>query len=199
MLLPVIPNGVAVPDEPPTAAERGYALCLGRICPEKGYHLAVEAAARVGVPLVIAGQLFPYEAHERYWATELAPRLGRGRARFIGPVAGAAKARLLAGARCLVVPSVAEETSSLVAMEAAAVGTPVVAFRRGALPEVVVDRRTGWLCDDVEGLAAGIARATAIDRAACWAEARARFDVRAMRAAYLTCYRALRAGTDRSR
>jgi len=193
-LLPVVPNGVAVPDHPPAARPRGYALCLGRVCPEKGYHLAADAAARAGVPLVIAGQLFPYEAHQRFWAEELAPRLGRGRARFVGPVAGAAKARLLAGARCLVVPSLAEETSSLVAMEAAAAGTPVVAFRRGALPEVVVDGRTGWLCDDVPGLADAIGRASMIDRAACWAEARARFDERGMSARYLACYEAIAVG-----
>ncbi|GJG86040.1 glycosyl transferase family 1 [Gemmatimonadetes bacterium T265] len=192
-LLPPIPNGVPVPDHPPAALPRDYALCLGRICPEKGYHLAVDAAARAGVPLVIAGQLFPYETHQQYWAEELAPRVGRGRARFVGPVAGAAKARLLAGARCLVVPSLAEETSSLVAMEAAAAGTPVVAFRRGALPEIVVDGRTGYLCDDAAALAAGIARAGAIDRGACWAEARARFDERQMGARYLARYVALAA------
>ncbi|MDQ6925733.1 MAG: glycosyltransferase, partial [Candidatus Eremiobacteraeota bacterium] len=61
VLLPVIPNGVPVPAHAPAQRSRDYALCLGRICPEKGYHLAIDAAARAGVPLIIAGELFRYE------------------------------------------------------------------------------------------------------------------------------------------
>jgi glycosyltransferase involved in cell wall biosynthesis len=198
-LLPPVPNGVPVPDAaPPGRRPRGpgagYALCLGRVCPEKGFHLAAEAAERAGVRLVVAGQLYPYAEHVRYWEEELRPRLRRGRARFVGTVDPERKRRLLAGARCLVVPSLAEETSSLVSMEAAAAGTPVVALRRGALPEVVADGRTGWLADDAAGLAEGIGRSGAIDRAACWAEARARFDERAMAARYLGVYARLAAG-----
>ncbi len=67
------PNGVALAAA--RHAKRPFALTLGRICPEKGVHLAIEAAKRAGIPLLIAGEVFPYEAHRRYFAEEVQPRL----------------------------------------------------------------------------------------------------------------------------
>ena len=64
-------------------AKRRFALLLARICPEKGVHLAMDAAKRAGIPLLIAGEMFPYTAHHRYFAEEVEPRLDRWR-RFIG-------------------------------------------------------------------------------------------------------------------
>ncbi len=129
----VIENGVPVERYEPAAAKASFALALGRICPEKGFELALGAARAAGLPLVLAGEVFPYEAHHRYAAEVMSPLLDEDR-RWIGPVAGARKRRLLAEARCLVVTSVVAETSSLVAMEALSSGSPVVALRRGALP-----------------------------------------------------------------
>jgi glycosyltransferase involved in cell wall biosynthesis len=134
-LLPPIENGVPVGQAAPVT-KRTFALMLTRICPEKGVHVAIDAAKRAGVPLLIAGALFPYEAHQRYFASEIVPRLDRLR-RFIGPIGGARKRRLLAAARCLLVPSLVAETSSLVAREASAAGTPVVAFESGAMNQTV--------------------------------------------------------------
>ena len=118
------------------------------------------------------------------------PRLDRRR-RYLGPVGFIRKRRLLAAARCLLVPSLVAETSSLVAMEAAACGTPVIAFRSGALPEVVEDGRTGFLVDDVDGMAEAIRRVDRIDPAACREAARRRFSNRRMAAAYLDRYQML--------
>jgi glycosyltransferase involved in cell wall biosynthesis len=91
----------------------------------------------------------------------------------------------------LLVPSLAPETSSLAAMEALASGTPVIAFRAGALPEIVDDGRTGFLVDGVASMADAIARASAIDPATCRAAAEARFASDAMIAGYFRLYDAI--------
>src|SRR5690606_19105185 len=74
-LLPDICNGVAFDSLPVATARRNVALSLGRICPEKTFHEALEASERAGVPFLLAGQVFPYEEHERYFREQIAPRL----------------------------------------------------------------------------------------------------------------------------
>ncbi len=180
-----IENGVELP--PPGRRKRRYALALGRICPEKGFDDALDAAHAARVPFLMAGTVFPYPYHEAHFREAILPRLDRRR-RFIGPVAGAAKQRLLAEAACLLLPTKARETSSLVAMEALAAGTPVIAYPSGALPEIVEHGRTGFLVEGVDGLAAAIARAGEIDPEACREAARARFSAGRMIARYMARY-----------
>ena len=103
----------------------------------------------------------------------------------------AAKRRLLAGARCLLLPSLAAETSSLAAMEALACGTPVVAYPAGALPEIVEEGRTGFLVEDEEGLARAIGQAAGLDPEVCRETARRRFPLERMTGRYLELYHAL--------
>ena len=185
--LPPIANGVDTKTLAARHARRGFVLFLGRICPEKGAHLAIAAARSAEVPLIIAGQVFRYEAHERYFADEIAPHLGPA-CRFVGALALARKRRFLSAARCLVVPSQAAETSSLVAVEALACGTPVVAFRNGALPEIIADGRTGYLVDTPDEMAEAIRAAHLIDGDECRREADARFSLERMTTAYLDRY-----------
>jgi CelD/BcsL family acetyltransferase involved in cellulose biosynthesis/glycosyltransferase involved in cell wall biosynthesis len=186
-VLPPITNGVDLDVLRPRASPREDAVVLGRICREKGQHLALEAASRAHVSLVLAGKVFAFDDHERYFAEEIVPRLD-DRRRFVGPVTGGRKVRLLAGARCLVVPSVIEETSSLVAMEALACGTPVVAFRRGALAELVEHGVTGFLVDGVTELAAALRAVSSLDRARCRAAAEQRCARERMCVEYLRRY-----------
>jgi glycosyltransferase involved in cell wall biosynthesis len=189
-LLPDVPNGVAVESLAARHAKRRFALALGRICPEKGFHIALDAAKRAGVPLLLAGQTFPYEAHETYFAREIAPRLGGSR-RFIGPIGLARKRRLLSAARCLLLPSLAPETSSLVAMEALACGTPVIAFPAGALPEIVEHGRTGFIVRNEREMAEAIHAATVIEPEVCRAAARQRFSLERTVERHFAVYRDL--------
>ena len=100
MVLPFIGNGVDLRDLGASVRKRGYVLALGRICPEKGFHVAIDAAVQAGLPLLIAGKVFPYPSHEEYFRSELLPRIDGRRVRLVGPVFGARKRRLLAGATC---------------------------------------------------------------------------------------------------
>ncbi|WP_375427823.1 glycosyltransferase [uncultured Sphingomonas sp.] len=191
-LLHPIANGVDVERYRPSSPKRDYALVLGRVAREKGFHDAIDAARLAGAPLRAAGAVFPYPEHRRYFDEEVAPRLDGTRI-WVGAVAGAVKARLIAEARVLLIPSTAPETSSLVAMEALASGTPVIAYRSGALPEIVEDGVTGLIVDDVAGMADAIGRIGAIDPAACRRAAVERFAVGRTTAAYLDLYHRLAA------
>lgn len=185
-LLAPIENGVEIP-APVAIRRRNYALSLGRICPEKGYHLAMDAARLAGVPFFLGGEAFPYETHLRYLDQQIRPREDSLR-RWVGPLNRRRKLRALRGARCLLVPSTIAETSSLVTMEALACGTPVIAFRFGALPSLVDHGRTGFLVNSVEEMADAIKRADEIDPEACRAAARERFSVQRMTEQYLDRY-----------
>ena len=193
-VLPPIANGVEMP-RAQVHARRGYVLAMGRICPEKGFHDALEAARRARRPLLLAGRVFAYREHEEYFRAEIVPRLDTLR-RWIGPVAGARKRRLLAGARCVLIPSRIAETSSLVAMEALAAGTPVVAYPCGALPELVEEGVTGFIVDDVSAMAQAIEQASRIDPEQCRRAARERFALERMTAAYLALYARLAGGGE---
>lgn len=194
-LLPPIANGVSLETFAGRHAKRRFALVLGRICPEKGVHVAIDAAKQAGIALLIGGEVFAYEDHRRYFEQMVRPRLDRWR-RFIGPVGLSRKRRLLAAARCLLIPSLAEETSSLVAREALAAGTPVVAFQRGALRETIEHGQTGYLVGTEEEMANAIALTDMIDPETCRLVARERFSSSSMIRDYFALYRRL-AGSRR--
>lgn len=188
-LWPVIGNGVDLASFRPRWRKFGFALMLGRICPEKGIHLALDAATQAGIPLWIGGEVFEYETHRRYFEQEVRPRIEGTCNRFLGPLRLKRKRQLLRAARCVLIPSLAPETSSLVAMEALACATPVIAFPSGALSQMVEHGHTGFLVNDTSEMAAAMRRVKEIDLHACRAAAETRFSSVRMTAAYLGAYR----------
>jgi len=189
LLLP-IGNGVATDALDLPLTRRRFALLLGRICPEKNQHAALDAGTLAGMPVLLGGQVFPYAVHEAYWRDQVLPRLAPPH-RFLGPLGFARKRRLLNAARCLVSSSIAPETSSLVAMEAMACGTPVVAFGSGALVDMVEHGVTGFLVRDVVEMAAAMREVDRLCPATIRRIARQRFSAEAMLAGYVAAYERL--------
>ena len=187
-LIGVVENGVPVDLFASHPKRRGFALVLARIAPEKGIREALEAAHLAEFPMLIAGELFPYPQHQRYFEQAIFPLLDQKR-RWLGPIGFTRKRRLLAHARCVVIPSLESETSSLVLREAFAAGTPVVAFRRGALADAIENGRTGFLVESVEGIADAMKKIAALDGNACRAVAQKDFSLERMVDGYLDLYR----------
>ena len=186
-ILPYIGNGVDIDRLTIPLSKRNFALALGRICPEKGLHIALDAARRAGIDLLLAGEVYRYEAHERYFKNEIEPRLDHHR-RFLGPAGFRRKRRLLTQARCLLIPSLVAETSSLVAMEALSCGTPVIAYPSGALPEIIEDGRTGFLVQSEREMASALRAVKFLDPEICREQARERFSAARMARLYIDRY-----------
>jgi glycosyltransferase involved in cell wall biosynthesis len=165
-----------------------YVLWVGRICEEKGAHIAIEVARRAGRKLVIAGDIYPFSYHQDYFDREIQPHLETGTASYVRRPSLAEKIELLQHATALLLPSLVDETSSLVAMEAMACGTPVVAFCRGAIPEVVRDGVTGLVVNSAEEMARAVLRVGEIDPMACRAHVEANFTAARMASEYEGLY-----------
>jgi glycosyltransferase involved in cell wall biosynthesis len=190
-MLDTIENGVPVDRYRTHVHKRDFVLALGRIAPEKGTHIALAAAELAGAPLIIAGEVYRYPEHERYFREKILPRLSGTGATLAGPVGFDRKRRLIAAARCVLIPSQAPETSSLVAMEALACGTPVIAYPAGALAGIVEHERTGFLVRTPGEMAFAIRAVDRIDPAVCRAAARRRFSAARMVERYFDVYRQL--------
>lgn len=180
-------NALRIDDWSFQAEKQGYALFLGRFTPDKGPDLALHAAHRAGVPLVLAGKCTE-PAEKAYFRETVHPLLG-GRDLLFGQADASAKRRLLGDAGCLVFPVQWEEPFGMVMIEAMACGTPVVALRRGAVPEVVVDGVTGFICDDPSELADAIRRASLLDPRACRRHVETNFGVAQLGNGYEHIYR----------
>jgi glycosyltransferase involved in cell wall biosynthesis len=185
----MVHNAVTVRSFPFRRAKEDFALFLGRLSPDKGLPLAVEAARVAGVPLRIAAKCIE-PSEQDFFRDEVQPRLGAG-VEWLGEVGGQDKLDLLASARCLLFPICWDEPFGMVMIEALACGTPVVALRRGSVPEVLTDGVTGIVCDAPEDLPRALLDVGDIDAERCRDEAANRFDTDVMVTGYVDVYRRL--------
>ena len=171
----------------PGPGKGGYLAFLGRIAPEKGPEEAIAIAKAAGIPLKIAAKVDPVD--QDYFEARVKPLLDSNLVQFIGEVDEAGKQDLLGDALALVFPIDWPEPFGLVMIEAMACGTPVVAYRRGSVPEIIDEGLTGFIVEDRAGAVDVLSRVGGLDRAAIRQRFEARFGVERMVRDYLDIYR----------
>lgn len=177
-------NGIRTADFTLRTDPDDYLLYFGRIHPHKGAHDAIAIARRGGYRLVLAGLI----QDENYFREQVQPHLNDTDCCYVGNVGPAERDRWLGGARALLHPIYFEEPFGLSVAEAMLCGTPVIAYRRGSMPELINDGVTGFLVDDADAAVATLPRLAEIDRSACRRWAEERFSVEAMVRGYEAVY-----------
>ena len=173
--------------ELPLAGGGDDLVAFGRIHPDKGTAEAIEIARRCGRRLLICGPV-----HDRsYFEQVVLPQVDDDTVCYLGSVGPEQRAAVLGGGGALLHPVGFDEPFGLAVVESMACGTPVVAYRRGAMPEVVEAGVTGFVVDDVDAATAAVGRCAELDRSTVRARAEARFSVRRMVADYLSAYERL--------
>ncbi len=183
----VIYNSIDVKSYPFQSGTReDFALFLSRISHEKGPDIAIKAALRAGIRLIIAGNVD--EVDRKYFETRVMPHVDGDQIRYVGEVDATMKRDLYSRARFLLAPITWEEPFGLFFAEAMACGTPVIAFNRGAAPEVVEDGVTGYIVEDLEAMVDSIRRTDLIDPANCRRRVEDLFNVARMTDDYQAAY-----------
>ncbi len=181
-----LPENLLTPQVPTQPA---YLAFPGRICAEKRVDLAIEIDARAGLPLKIAAKVD--RADEGYFRNVIQPLLARPHVEFIGEINDARKAGFLSGPRALLFPIDWSEPFGLVMIEAMASGTPVIAFNRGSVPEVIRDGLTGYIVEDVSGAVDAVTRLDALSQTDIRAAFMRRFTSMTVAQHYMDIYTSL--------
>ena len=184
--LHLIPHGLDLADYPFQAAKEDFLLFLGRIYPDKGLHTAIRLARETGTRLLIAGPVF--EPDRPYFDERIRSQLDGEQIVYLGPADHARKVDLMKRAKALVLPLEVDETFGLAMLEAMACGTPVLAYARGAVPEVVVHGETGFAVHTYEELRDSLPRLSGLDPHRCRDHVAQHFSRDTMVAAYLELY-----------
>jgi glycosyltransferase involved in cell wall biosynthesis len=164
-----------------------YLLFFGRMHPDKGVREAVEIARACGKKLILAGIV----QDQDYFDHHVAPNLNKDKATYIGSVGPAERSRLLGKARALLHPIAFDEPFGLSVVEAMACGTPVIAFDRGSMPELIQSGESGFLVNTVTEAVEAVARIDTIDRAYCRRHVEKHFTVERMIREYTHVYEAI--------
>jgi glycosyltransferase involved in cell wall biosynthesis len=170
-----------------------YLAFLGRIAPEKRPDHAIEIAKRVGIPLRIAAKVDPMD--REYFYSEIEPLLSHPLVEYLGEITDAEKNEFLGQAMALICPYDWPEPFGLVLIEALACGTPVLAYRRGSIPEIIEDNVTGFVCEGIDSMATAVRRVSELDRRRCRQSFEQRFTVGRMARDYLRVYQQLLVNT----
>ncbi len=179
-----IHHGIDVAQFPFSGAEGEYLLFFGRIHPNKGVHEAIQVAQRVGMKLVIAGII----QDQDYFATEVKPHIDGTTVEYLGSVGPGQRADVLGHALALLHLISFDEPFGLSLIESMACGTPVIAFDRGSMPEIIRDGETGYIVEDIEGAINAVATVGTIDRSVCRADVERRFTSTRMARDYVRVY-----------
>jgi len=179
-----IHHGIDIAQFPFAAAEGEYLLFFGRIHPEKGVHEAIQVARLAGKTLVIAGIVQDRE----YFKTQVEPYLDGDAVEYIGSVGPEKRQQVLGGALALLHLISFDEPFGLSLVESLACGTPVIAFGRGSIPEIIKHATTGYVVANVEQAVEAVAAVRSINRSACRQDAEERFSCARMASDYIGVY-----------
>jgi len=177
----------------PKPVSPSYLAVLGRIAPEKGVDRAIRIAIRCGIPLKIAAKID--RADQEYYDEIIKPLIDHQLIDYIGEISDHEKSDFLSGALGLLVPIDWPEPFGIVMIEAMACGTPVIAYNRGSVPEIVEENLTGFIVEDEISATSAVTRLASLDRHAVRERFEMRFTARRMALDYLTAYRALMEAT----
>lgn len=184
----VVHNGLNMSNYPSSEENDGYLLFVGRISEEKGVHNAIEVAQYLDLPLIIAAKLeTSLRADVQYFREKVEPNLS-DQIKWVGEVEEAQRNELMSKALCFLHPVTWREPFGLTLIESMACGCPVVAFRRGSIPEIVVDKKTGFVVEDVEEMIEAVSNIHKIDRLTCRKHALENFTAERMADGYEKIY-----------
>lgn len=174
----VIHHGIPIEKFPWSLKHQNYLAWLGRITQKKGIEQAIQVAKKTNNKLIIAGTVNPRD--QEFFQKKIKPKIDNRLIFYIGPVSHKPKVKLLKNAKALLYPITWEEPFGLVTIEAMACGCPVIAFKRGAVPEIVKDKKTGFLVKNTLGMIKALGKINQISRRDCRLHVEKKFTIKKM-------------------